>query len=104
MNWEVVPIGEQHIKSFHATLDVVARERLYLAFLEAPSVDETTAFVRNSIKKGLAAFVAVANGSVVGWCDVVPIPRLVHSHTGVLGMGVLPQFRRLGIGRSLLTR
>jgi ribosomal protein S18 acetylase RimI-like enzyme len=104
MNWEVVPIEEQHIKSFHAGVDLVARERLYLSLLEAPPVDDTTTFVRNSIRNGLPAFVAVADGTVVGWCDVIPVPRPVHSHSGVLGMGVLPQWRRLGIGRSLLTR
>jgi ribosomal protein S18 acetylase RimI-like enzyme len=39
---------------------------------------------------------------VAGWCDVVrkPIPSMVHS--GVLGMGVLPQHRGKGLGRALM--
>ena len=103
MTWEVVPIAERHIDSFHAGVDIVARERLYLSFLEAPPLEETAAFVRSNINRGLPAFVAVAERTVVGWCDVIPIPRPVHSHSGVLGMGVLPQWRRQCIGRSLLT-
>jgi ribosomal protein S18 acetylase RimI-like enzyme len=103
MSWRVVPIAEQHISSFHAGVDTVAREHLYLSFLEAPPLEETAAFVRSNIKGGFPVFVAVAEQAVVGWCDVIPMPRPVHSHSGVLGMGVLPQWRRQGIGRNLLT-
>ena len=39
---EIVPIAEAHIESFHRTLDVVARERRYLAFLEAVSYTHLT--------------------------------------------------------------
>jgi ribosomal protein S18 acetylase RimI-like enzyme len=104
MNWRIVPIAEQYIAGFHAGVDTVARERRYLAFLEAPPIEETTVFVRNNIKHGFPAFVAVADSTVIGWCDIVPIPRPVHSHSGVLGMGVLPQWRQRGIGRDLLAQ
>lgn len=102
MNWRIEPIAEQHINGFHAGVDAVARERLYLSFLEAPPLEETVRFVRHNIKSGFPGFVAVADGTVVGWCDVIPIPRAVHCHCGVLGMGVLPQWRRRGIGQKLL--
>jgi hypothetical protein len=35
---EIVPIGPEHVESFRRTLDAVARERRYLAMLEAPPI------------------------------------------------------------------
>ena len=46
--------------------------------------------------------VALSAGEVVGWCDVIPKPRPIYAHGGVLGMGLLPQFRRQGIGERLI--
>lgn len=99
---EIVPITQDHIESFHRTLDIVARERRYLAFLEAPPIESTRAFISNNIKYGYPQLVAVSAGEVIGWCDVVPRQRPVHAHVGVLGMGLLPQFRRQGLGGRLI--
>jgi RimJ/RimL family protein N-acetyltransferase len=100
---EIVPITEDHIDRFHRALDFVARERRYLAFLEAPPIENTRAFVRDMIKRGYPQYVAVAAGDVVGWCDVTPKDRPIHAHTGVLGISLLPQFRGRGIGTKLMT-
>jgi len=35
----------EHVEGFHRALDFVARERKYLAFLEAPPLDSTRQFV-----------------------------------------------------------
>ena len=43
MTIDIVPIREDLIDSFHAALDVVCRERVYLAFLEAPPIEATRA-------------------------------------------------------------
>jgi hypothetical protein len=68
---EIVPIAQGHIDGFHRALDIVARERRYLAFLEAPPIEATRTFVLDNIKRGYPQFVAVSsNGEVVGWCDV----------------------------------
>jgi ribosomal protein S18 acetylase RimI-like enzyme len=99
---EIVPITQHHIDSFHRTLDVVARERRYLAFLEGPPIEATRAFVLGNIKRGCPQYVAVSAGGVVGWCDVTPKERPIYAHTGVLGMGLLPQFRGQGIGTHLI--
>ena len=99
---EIVPIAQDHIESFHRALDFVARERRYLAFLEAPPFESTRAFVLNNIKQGYPQLVAVSAGQVVGWCDVVPKPRPIYAHVGVLGMALLPEFRRQGIGGRLI--
>ena len=34
--------------------------------------------------------------------DVIPKPRPVHAHSGVLGMGLLPAFRGKGHGAALI--
>lgn len=99
---EIVPIGQGHIDGFHRTLDSVARERRYLSFLEGPPIETTRAFVLGNIKRGHPQFVAVSAGEVVGWCDVTPLDRPILAHRGVLGMGLLPQFRGHGIGTKLI--
>jgi ribosomal protein S18 acetylase RimI-like enzyme len=38
----------------------------------------------------------------VGWCDVIPNPRPIFAHVGVLGMAVLPEFQRQGLGGRLI--
>ena len=101
---EIVPIAEGHIESFHRTLDIVARERRYLAFLEAPPLPSTRAFILDVIGQGYPQFVAMADGEVAGWCDIIPNSRPIKAHCGVLGMGLLPQFRHQGIGSRLMGR
>jgi ribosomal protein S18 acetylase RimI-like enzyme len=99
---EIVPIAQDHIEGFHRALDIVARERRYLAFLEAPPIESTRAFVLDNIKRGHPQFVAVStNSEVVGWCDVTPMSRPSQAHRGVFGVGLLPQFRGRGIGTKL---
>ncbi|WP_334361238.1 MULTISPECIES: GNAT family N-acetyltransferase [unclassified Bradyrhizobium] len=99
---EIVPITQDHIESYHRSLDSVARERRYLAFLEAPPLESIRDFILNNIKQGYPQLVAVSAGEVVGWCDVMPNQRPVRAHVGVLGMGLLPEFRRQGIGGRLI--
>jgi len=94
---EIVPIAQDHIESFHRALDFVARERRYLSFLEAPPLEAVRAFVLDNIKQGYPELVAVSAGQVAGWCDVIPNPRRIFAHVGVLGMAVLPAFRGQGV-------
>jgi ribosomal protein S18 acetylase RimI-like enzyme len=102
MTFHVVPIAEEHIEGFRAVLDSVSRERRYLAFLEAPSLEESRKFVRRNIREGYPQCVALVEERVVGWCDILPIDRPTRAHGGVLGVGVLAEFRGRGIGTALL--
>jgi len=43
-------------------------------------------------------------GQVVGWCDVVPNPRPIYAHVGLLGIALMPELRRQGIGGRLIRR
>jgi hypothetical protein len=64
---EIVPITQGHIESFHLALDFVARERRYLAFLEAPPFESARAFVRDNIKRGYPQLVAMSLYRLVKW-------------------------------------
>jgi ribosomal protein S18 acetylase RimI-like enzyme len=102
-DFEIVPITENHIPSFRVAVDVVAREKKYLAFLEAPPLEDTTKFVLANIEQRNPQFVVLSGGKVVGWCDVLRnTKRVVFSHCGTLGIGLLPEFRGRGIGRQLM--
>ena len=102
MSVEVVPIERRHIAGFREVLDGVARERRWLAFLEAPPPDRVRGFVLNGLRNGMTQFVAVDDGRVVGWCDVNPKTHEVLRHSGVLGMGVAASHRGQGVGSALL--
>lgn len=102
MTVEIRPITARDIEGFHRAVDVVAREQKYLAFLEAPPLASAREFVLENIANGNPQFVVIADGGVVGWCDVVRQTRPIHAHAGVLGMGLLPAYRGRGYGRRLI--
>src|SRR5438034_6103858 len=97
----IVPMTEEHIESFEACLDAVAKERRYLALTEAPPPDAVREFIRSAIARRVPQFVALDRKQVIGWCDIFPHERESFVHVGRLGMGVLPQYRGQGTGRRL---
>jgi ribosomal protein S18 acetylase RimI-like enzyme len=99
----IVPIAGQHIASFRAAVGSVAREKLYLAFLKAPPLKGCRAYVKTNIRENHPHVVALAGDRVVGWCDIVPLPRHTKAHGGVLGIGVIKRYRGRGIGPALLS-
>ena len=87
---------------FHTALDTVARERRYIGLTHAFPLPATAAFVRQMIASGGVQLVAVtATDEVVGWCDIERQQLEGFRHVGRLGMGLLPLYRRQGIGRQL---
>jgi RimJ/RimL family protein N-acetyltransferase len=101
---EIAPIAPEHIESFQRLFDSIARERRYLAALEAPSLESFRSFTLDAISRGHARFAALLEGEVVGWCEALPKPLPIHRHVGVLGMGLLPAYRGQGLGWRLLER
>jgi RimJ/RimL family protein N-acetyltransferase len=83
-------------------VDVVARERAYIGFLEGPALEQSRSFWTPLIEQNLPFIVAVDGVTVVGWCDVVPVPRPIFAHVGTLGMGLLPDYRGQGVGTRLM--
>lgn len=99
----IEPIREDHVEGFRQALDIVARERKYLIFTEAPPTERMLDFVRDNIAAGHPHMVAVDDGVVVGWCDIRAKERAAQAHCGMLGMGIVPGYRDRGIGRQLIT-
>jgi ribosomal protein S18 acetylase RimI-like enzyme len=102
MSVVVMPMAESHALSFRECLDTVAREKQFLALYAAPPPAQVLAFVKEIIASDHPQFVAVDGARVVGWADIVPGWAHAVSHSGTLGMGVLPDYRGRGIGESLL--
>lgn len=91
-----------HVLGFREALDSVARERAYLAQVEAPSLEWASSFVAKNIQSDYAQFVAIDSGAVVGWCDIIPSSRPGFGHSGTVGMGVIKGWRHKGLGKALL--
>jgi ribosomal protein S18 acetylase RimI-like enzyme len=100
--YKIVPIAEEHIPGFWRAVDSVSKEREFLAFLEAPPIETTYVYVRENIKDKRPHYVALVDGSVVGWCDITSLNRPIYAHAGVLGMGITKEFRGIGIGSELM--
>ena len=101
-NHRIVPIAEAHFAGFYECIDEVARERMYLAMLEAPPREQSLEFVRTMLRTNAPAFVALVDDVLVGWCDVSQKPRATLAHSGTLGMGVRAAHRGRGIGKALM--
>ncbi len=102
LNYQIVPIAEEHIAGFWAALDSVAREHKYIGCLEGPPIETTRAFVLENIKGHWPHFVALSEGTVIGWCDITSLSRPIFAHSGVLGIGLLAPYRGQGIGEALM--
>ncbi len=103
MTHSVVATEERHFESLHKALDIVAREKKYLAQTQAPPLEQSIAFYRNVLAREFPHFVAVdGNGKVVGWCDVSPVFGNSRAHIGILGIALLPEARGLRLGARLL--
>jgi RimJ/RimL family protein N-acetyltransferase len=100
----IIPTSDRYVKSFNAAVDIVARERKYLIFLQGPPLESTARFVEHLLAGGGVQMLAVtAEEVVVGWCDIVRKQREGFRHVGTLGMGILAKYRGQGFGHRLAT-
>jgi putative acetyltransferase len=103
VNVSIVPIALEHVAGFRACLDSVARERRYLAQVEAPPPERVAQFIQDSVASDAVQFVAVDGaGSVVGWADIFAHWAHALQHCGTLGIGVHTDWRGQGLGERLL--
>jgi ribosomal protein S18 acetylase RimI-like enzyme len=102
MRATIVAIVDEHIEGFRAAVHSVAREQRYLAFLEAPPLEDCRAYVLDMRRRGFPQFAALVDDRLVAWCDVAPVARPVHAHCGTLGIGVIEAYRGRGLGPRLL--
>jgi ribosomal protein S18 acetylase RimI-like enzyme len=97
-------ISQEDIEGFHSCLDSVARERKYLGFTEASSLEELRASLLEDIKRDVIRLVAVDNSTVVGWCQIKAGRWEGYTHMGWLQMGVHKEYRGQGIATALLSQ
>lgn len=102
MNIAIAPISLSHVHGFHACLDTVAREKMYLAQIGALPLERIENFVRDNVANDAVQFVALDGDRVIAWADISQAWASAVSHCGSLGMGVLPGYRGRGIGHQLL--
>jgi ribosomal protein S18 acetylase RimI-like enzyme len=102
MTVAIKDIHADDIVPFRIAVDGVAREGRFLASNEAPSLDAVTRFVHTNLEFGYPHVVALADGALVGWCDITPEGRPLKRHVGLLGIGVVESWRRRGVGAALL--
>lgn len=103
MTIEVRPMQLGDAAGYRECLDSVAREKRYLAQLEALPLERIEEFVRKSVTADAIQFVAVDGSRVVGWADILPRWAAAMGHCGTLGMGVHAEYRGKGLGFRLLT-
>lgn len=100
----IVPTDERYVEGLNRALDVVARERRYIGFLEGPPVESTRSLVRHVLSgQGVQRLAIADDDQIVGWCDIIRNTLEGFRHAGRMGMGVLPDYRGAGLGRRLLT-
>jgi GNAT superfamily N-acetyltransferase len=96
------PISQEDIESFHACLDSIARERKYLGFTSAPSLEETRTSLIEDMERDVIRLVAIDGSKIVGWCQIKSGKWEGYTHMGWLQMGVHKEYRGQGIGTALL--
>jgi RimJ/RimL family protein N-acetyltransferase len=97
------PIQLSDALAYRECLDSVAREKRYLAQIEALPLERIEEFVRESVQTDAIQFVAVEGSRLVGWADIFPHWAAALAHCGTLGMGVHADYRGKGIGARLLS-
>ncbi len=102
MSYAISPIAREYFSGLHRALDIVARERRYLAFIQAPPFERSVLFYEEILKNDLCQFTALDRSEVVGWCDILPTQGEARAHIGTLGIGLIPEARRKGLGSKLM--
>lgn len=97
----IIPTAVTYAEGFTKVLDVVARERRYIGFVEGPPLEGARQFVKSIVDGAGVQMLAVRGEEVAGWCDIMRNPVEGFRHVGRLGMGLLPDFRGRGLGRRL---
>ena len=95
-------IAQEDIEGFYRCLDCVARERKYLGFTTAPSLEETRASLMEDMARDVIRLIAVDGSRVVGWCQIKSGKWEGYTHMGWLQMGVRKDYRGQRIGTALL--
>jgi RimJ/RimL family protein N-acetyltransferase len=101
-NSKIIPMSLPFLPGYWSVLDTVAREGLWIEWLEAPPIDILKQRVLEDIALNNALYIAVLGKNVLGWCAIIRETRPFRTHRGKVAMGVDLQFRGQGLGLQLL--
>jgi ribosomal protein S18 acetylase RimI-like enzyme len=98
----VTPMKLSYFRSFHRAFDAIAREGRYFVRPGGPDRGALRRSTKDALARRHPFFVALDGRDVIGWIHIAfpELPMLAHS--GTLVMGLLPEYRRQGIGTRLL--
>ncbi len=101
---KIRPITLKDAANFRLCLDTVAKERRHIYDYEAPPLPKIRQRLRKRLREKIPHIVAVDGMRVVGWAGVYRpgVPSIWHC--GDLSIGLLPEYRGLGLGTKLATR
>ncbi len=100
---EIRPIVLEDAASYRRCWDAIAKERRYLTEYIAPPLAEVQSAFRHYLRTKIPFLVAVDGARVVGFAVVYRPDLPSRRHLGDFGMGLLPQYRELGLGTKLIT-
>ncbi len=95
-------LQEGDLRGFNQAVNAVCREQRFLARVEGFSLEDSRDYLREILTNGWPHVIAVDADVIIGWCDIVPGRLRGFRHVGRLGMGVVSDHRRQGIGRRLM--
>lgn len=102
MNDAIVrPIRIGDADGFWRALCSVVDEKVFLATDVHPPIERTRTFIEKSVANDWVQFVAEADGTIIGWCDILARDE-AQPDLGVTGMGLIAPYHGKGIGEKLL--
>lgn len=102
MQATIEPTNMKHVEGYARAFSIVAKEQQYFGSLVAPPLERIAATVRANIEKNNPQFVATSNGEVIGWCEIVRLEKPLFRHVGIFELGLVPEWRSKGLGRSMI--
>ena len=103
-NFDIVYSNEKYAESYNKTVDEVARERKYLSTVNGFSLDSSKWFINHMVSNKYPQYFLILNENVIGWCDINPKDVPEYQHVGILGIGILKDYRNKGYGKKLLLK
>lgn len=92
------------VKGYNVCFAAVASERRWLGMVNGLPLERSREWMKTLLGAKCPFYVAVDGKRIVGWCDAGPRDVEGFRHTVGLGMGLLPEARRRGLGAQLLLR
>lgn len=92
------------VESFCKAVDSVAKEGRFSPTTEGYTLETTQKYIQNCIDNNYPQYYAIEDDEIVAWCDIIPKQVVGMNHVGILGFGMLADYRGNGIGSELMRK